>query len=582
MSGERVERRLAAILASDVVGYSRLVSADEEGTLARLRALRAKLINPILADHGGRVVKTTGDGMLVEFASVVDAVRCAIAVQRRMVEINASVPPERRIEFRIGINLGDIIVEDDDIFGDGVNIAARLEGLAEPGGICLSRAARDQVRDRIDLAFEDIGEQRVKNIPRPIRTFRALLSGGSAPAAPLPLPDRPSIAVLPFGNMSSDPDQEYFSDGMVEDIITDLSRIRWLFVIARNSSFTYKGQAVDAKQLGRELGVRYVLEGSVRRAGNRVRVNAQLIDAGNGAHVWADRYDGQIEDIFSIQDEITRSIVGRIGPELLAAENLRISKRSPQNLDAWGCVVRALSLSSQQSDAATGEALTLLDRALDSNPDYAQALGMKAWILVFRAFQGWEEMGRALGAGKTLIARALAADNEELWPYLAQGMVAFATRDNDLAVTTLRRAVALSPNSVNAHGLLGVAHAFGGRSHEALACIDYAQRLSPRDTFLSDFPLYCAFARFQEGNYQRGLQSAQEAHRARPGHPYPLLLGAACAGHCGDLELGAALIAELRTVVPMLSATWVEATSPYVRTDDRARLVDGLHLAGLR
>jgi TolB-like protein len=519
--------------------------------------------------------------MLVEFASVVDAVRCAVELQRSMAGANAAVPAERRIDFRIGINLGDIVVEDDDIFGDGVNIAARLEGLAHPGGICLSRAARDQVRDRVDIAFEDIGEQRVKNIPRPVRVFRAVVAGAPAQATALPLPDKPSIAVLPFVSMSGDPDHDYFSDGMVEDIITDLSRIRWLFVISRNSSFTYKGQAVDAKQLGRELGVRYVLEGSVRRAARRVRVNTQLTDASNGAQLWADRYDGQLEDIFAIQDEITGNIVGRIGPELLVAEHSRVSRRPPHGLDAWECVIRALSLSSQQSEEATGEALSLLERALASNPDYAQALGMRAWILVFRAFQGWEEMGQALGEAQALIARALAVDKDELWPHLAQGMVAFARRDGDLAMTTLTRAVALSPSSVNAHGLLGIAHAFGGRSEEAMASIDHAARLSPRDTFLSDFPLYYAFAHFQGANYELGLRYAQDAHRARPRHPYPLLLAAACAGHCGNAELGAALIGELRTIVPVLSTAWVEATSPYILADDRARLVAGLRLAAL-
>ncbi len=294
----RVERRLAAILAADVVGYSRLIEADEEGTLGRLRALRAELIDPKIAEHSGRIVKTTGDGLLVEFASVVDALRCAAEVQTAMAESNLPLPPDRRIEFRIGIHQGDIVVEDGDIFGDGVNVAARLEGLAEPGGICVSARVQEDAAGRLDIAFEDIGEQQLKNIARPVRAYRVVTAAGSASAhvesRPLALPDKPSIAVLPFANMSGDPEQEYFADGMVEEIITALSRIRWLFVIARNSSFTYKGQAVDVKQVGRELGVRYVLEGSVRKAGNRVRITAQLIDAATGTHLWADRFDGSL------------------------------------------------------------------------------------------------------------------------------------------------------------------------------------------------------------------------------------------------------------------------------------------------
>src|SRR6516164_8969709 len=304
-------RRLVAILAADVAGYSRLMGADEEGTLAALKAIRRELSDPKVKEHRGRIVKTTGDGLLIEFASVVDAVRCAVEVQRAMAERNADVPPDRRIELRMGINLGDIIKDGRDIFGDGVNVAARLEGLAEPGGICVARVVRDQVRDKLDFSFEDMGEQQVKNIARPVRVHRVLLGerqsspqpGVAASAQPpLVLPDKPSIAVLPFQNMSGDPEQEYFADGMVEEIITALSRIRWLFVIARNSSFTYKGRTVEVKQVGRELGVRYVLEGSVRNAGGRVRITAQLIDALSDAHLWTDRFDGSLEDVFDLQE----------------------------------------------------------------------------------------------------------------------------------------------------------------------------------------------------------------------------------------------------------------------------------------
>jgi TolB-like protein/class 3 adenylate cyclase len=362
-------RRLAAILAADVAGYSRLMGADEEGTLERLKALRRELVDPKIAEHKGRIVKTTGDGMLVEFASVVDAVRCAIAVQQAMPERNTDVAAESRIELRIGINLGDMIVEGDDLYGDGVNIAARIEALADPGGVFVSNTVHDQVRDRLPSVFDDLGEQQVKNIARPVRVYRVRDAGvaaknRSAPAPPvLPLPDKPSIAVLPFANMSGDPEQEYFVDGMVEEIITALSRIRWLFVIARNSSFTYKGQAVEVKQVGRELGVRYVLEGSVRKAGNRVRITGQLIDAETGAHLWADRFDGSLEDVFELQDKVASSVAGVIEPALQAAETARSPGRSTADLTAYDLYLRAYAMV-LSSVGQSPEALRLMRRSV--------------------------------------------------------------------------------------------------------------------------------------------------------------------------------------------------------------------------
>jgi adenylate cyclase len=346
-------RRLAAILAADVAGYSRLMGEDEEGTLAALKAIRREVADPKIKEHQGRIVKTTGDGLLLEFASVVDAVRCAVEVQREMAERNVDVPSDRRIELRMGINLEDIIKDGRDIYGDGVNVAARLEALAEPGGICVSRVVRDQVRDKLAFSFEDMGEQQVKNITRPIRVHRIVIGeksnrsetapGGPQQNPPLALPDKPSIAVLPFQNMSGDPEQEYFADGMVEEIITALSRIRWLFVIARNSSFIYKGQAVDVKQVGRELGVRYVLEGSVRKGGNRVRITAQLIDAVTGAHIWADRFDGSLEDIFELQDKVASSVAGVIEPALQTAEIRRSVDRPTSDLTAHDLYLQSMA-----------------------------------------------------------------------------------------------------------------------------------------------------------------------------------------------------------------------------------------------
>jgi TolB-like protein/class 3 adenylate cyclase len=373
LTEERVERRLAAILAADVVGYSRLMGEDEDGTLSHLKALRRELIDPKITEYRGRIVKTTGDGLLVEFPSVVDAVRCAVAVQRAMTERNADVPANRRIEFRIGINVGDIVVEDDDIFGDGVNVAARLEGLAEPGGICISARVHEDIAGRLDLTVEDTGEQSLKNIARPVRVYRVSFEApasdrrvsGTPPvqSAPLALPDKPSIAVLPFQNMSGDPEQEYFADGMVEEIITALSRIRWLFVIARNSSFTYKGQAVDVKRVGRELGVRYVLEGSVRKGGNRVRITAQLIEAETGAHLWADRFDGATEDVFDLQDRVASSVAGAIEPTLHAAEIARSTRHADPEVTAYDLLQRSHAMFFS-SARRIPEALELMEQAI--------------------------------------------------------------------------------------------------------------------------------------------------------------------------------------------------------------------------
>jgi len=375
-----VERRLAAILGFDVAGYSRLMGEDEEGTLAALRAVRRELADPKIAEHRGRIVKTTGDGLLAEFASVVDAVRCAVEVQREMIARNAATSGERRIEFRMGVNVGDIIIEDGDIFGDSVNIAARLEALAEPGGICLSAAAHEQVRDRLDLDFDDLGEQQVKNITRPVLTYAVALGGssrGALPvAAPLPLPDKPSLAVLPFQNLTGDADQEYFVDGMVEEITTAIARLPWLFVIARSSAFTYKGKPVDVKQVAQELGVRYVLEGSVRKAGNRVRITGHLIDTTTGAHIWADRFDGALDDIFELQDQVASSVAGAIEPKLRQSEIDRAGRKPTANLTAYDLYLRALAQSYRFTEEGFAEAVVLARQALAIDPSYAPAAAL--------------------------------------------------------------------------------------------------------------------------------------------------------------------------------------------------------------
>src|ERR1700736_3298787 len=401
MSEGRVERRLAAILAVDVAGYSRLMGEDEEGTLAALRTVRRELGDPKIAEHRGRIVKTTGDGLLVEFASVVDAVRCAVEVQREMIARNAAAPAERRIKFRMGINVGDIIIEDGDIFGDGVNIAARLEALAEPGGICLSATAHEQVRDRLDITFDDLGEQQVKNIARPVRVYRIesgrLASGPPAggtravqsTATALPLPDKPSLAVLPFQNMTGEAEQEYFVDGMVEEITTAIARLPWLFVIARNSAFTYKGKAIDVKQVAQELGVRYVLEGSVRKAGNRVRITGQLIDTTTGAHIWAERFDGALDDIFELQDQVASSVAGAMEPKLRQSEIERASRKPTANLTAYDLYLRALAQSYRYTDEAFAEAVVLARQALAIDPAYTPAAALVGLCRVLQRVQGW-------------------------------------------------------------------------------------------------------------------------------------------------------------------------------------------------
>ncbi|WP_043619605.1 adenylate/guanylate cyclase domain-containing protein [Ensifer sp. ZNC0028] len=584
MAPARAERRLAAILAADVVGYSRLVEQDEAGTLSALKALRRELIDPLLAEHQGRIVKLMGDGALVEFGSVVDAVACAVAIQKRVAEDQAGIPAERRIVFRIGVNLADVIHEvDGDLYGDGVNIAARLQSVADPGGICISGTAYDHLQGKLDCDYEYLGERALKNMDRPVRLYRPLLEGAAARAPPPrpALPDRPSIAVLPFSAMSADPEQDFFSDGLTEDITTALSKLKGFFVIARNTMFTYKGKPVDVRAVGRELGIRYVLEGSVRKSGNRMRVSAQLIDAASEVHLWAERYDGDLGDIFAIQDEITASVVGRIGPELLAAEHARESPKPHHGLDAWECVVRAVFLCSQLSEESSGKMLPLLDRAITLAPGYAQALAMKGWITMWRAFQGWEDMGYALSLGRDLVQQAIAADDKEPWTYLAQAMIAFATRDNALAMAAISQAVAINPNSAFAHGQLGLAHANGGRAADAIPCIDYALRLSPREAFLGDFQFYYAMAHFQGANYERGLHYAREAHRLRSGHVVPLIIGTACAGLLDNREAAADLLARLKSLVPDISRNAVAVTSSFVRAEDRARLVEGLARAGL-
>jgi adenylate cyclase len=593
MSERRAERRLAAILAVDVAGYSRLMGADEEGTLAALRAIRRELGDPKIKEHRGRIVKTTGDGLLVEFASVVDAVRCAVDVQREMAIRNASIPPERRIEFRMGINLGDIIVEDGDIFGDGVNIAARLEALAEPGGICTSRVVRDQVRDKLDFTFEDTGEHRVKNIARPVRTHRILV--GPTPEtpvidarpddparAPRAAPRKPSIAVLPFANMSGDAGQEYFSEGVTEDIITNLSRNRAFFVISRSTSFTYKGLAVDVAKVGAELGVRYVVEGSVRRAGNRVRITAQLIDAETGHHLWADRYDRDLSDVFAVQDEIAQSITGAIAPGIISAEIRHAQQRDPDRLDAWDRIMRAHWHIRRFTENDLAEARRLLTEAIDLDPTNAMAFSDLAFLGHFQAVFGWGESVAEAHAGAGEAARkAVSLDDGDAAAHTVLAIYEMFSGRHEEARRRLRRAIDLDPNFAFAHGYIAVSHAFDGERDATRRHAEEAIRLSPRDPLLIIWYLCQGWAALNSERCEDAIEFAIRAAEANPEFPDIYMVRAAAEGQLGRVDAGRSTLAELLRRMPGLTVADERLNRPFARTADRERFLIGLRKAGL-
>jgi len=583
-----MERRLAAIMATDVVGYSRLIRADEEGTLAALKALRADLIDPKIAEHHGRIVKLMGDGMLVEFASVVDAVHAAVETQQALTDLNADVPADRRIELRIGINLGDVVIDGDDIQGDGVNVAARLEAMAEPGGIYVSGMVYEGVRDRIDVPFEDLGEQEVKNIDRPVRVWRWLAGDVAAPAgplgttAPLPLPDKPSIAVLAFDNMSGDPEQEYFSDGISEDIITGLSALRWLFVIARNSSFTYKGRAVDVKDVARDLGVRYVVEGSVRKSGDRVRVTAQLIEATTGNHVWAHRYDRLLDDIFDLQDEITQTIVGAIEPELAVAERERIVRETPNNLDAWDRYQRGLWHHYRFTKEDNAEAQTMFRHAIELDPSLSRAYSGLAhagyWDVLFGFSDEPEEtLEWADEAGR----KALTLDDKDPVAHWALGRVRMLRGDLDRAIAELDIAIHINPSYAHAYFGIGFAQTFAGMTDEALENNSKAIRLSPQDPSLWTFYTGRAVTLIARREFEDAViwarKSVQQAHAGGWAHA---LLAIALA-YAGETAAARAAIEELRIVQPDFSEDLIRRVLQFRDPAQLDIFLDGLRKAGL-
>jgi TolB-like protein/class 3 adenylate cyclase len=576
-------RRLAAILAADVAGYSRLIGADEEGTLSRLRSVRAELIDRKITEHHGRIVKTTGDGLLVEFASVVDALRCATEWQRAMPEHNAGIPAENRIEFRIGINVGDVVVEDGDIFGDGVNVAARLEGLAEPGGIAVSARVQEDAAGRLDLMFDDMGDQNLKNIARPVRVYRVRLATAETlpsassvkPTATLALPDKPSIAVLPFQNMSGDPEQEYFVDGMVEEIITALSRIRWLFVIARNSSFTYKGQPVDVKQVGRELGVRYVLEGSVRKAGQRVRITGQLIDATTGAHLWADRFDGSLEDVFELQGNVASSVAGVIEPALQAAETARSTGRPTNDLTAYDLYLRAYAMV-LSSTRQTPEALHLLEQAIARDPHYGPALAWAAYCCfrLLRDGRSEEQAARRLqGADFARRALEVAGDDPGVLVNAAFALAYFG-EDVEAMMGLVDRALALTPSYARGWSISGSLRVWAGQPDNAIEHVEAALRLSPRARVANSLSVM-GRAHFFARRFNEAVPRLLLAIQEDPSNPEPYRVLAGCYAHMGRLDDAREIVERLRTLTPA-----VIPDASYLRNPEHRELfLSGLRLA---
>jgi adenylate cyclase len=573
LTSENVQRRLTAILAADVAGYSRLMGIDEEGTLDHLKAVRKALVDPSIAAHRGRIVKTTGDGMLVEFASAVDAARCAVEIQRRMNEQNADVPQANRIEFRIGIHVGDIIIDDNDIFGDGVNIAARLEGIAEPGGVCLSDDAQRQIRGKVDNTFEDMGSQSLKNIAEPMRVWRIRINSVSSTmpihpsgghSEPLPIPDRPSIAVLPFQNMSGDPEQDYFADGMVDDIITALSRFKYLFVIARNSSFTYKGRAVDI---------------SVRKAAEKVRITGQLIDAATGAHLWADRFEGDLSNVFALQDQMTEGVISAIAPKLFETE-IELARRRPANLNAYDLFLRGIQHYYSMTPAGITEALRLSYRALELDPRYGHAAALAGASIVLNI-----GLGRAVDLkseaeeAQRLLRLALSIDESDADTLSTAGWAtAYFSGDFDAATEMVDRAVELNPNSAMAWNNRGWTYQYGGHGEEAVRSFERTIRLSPVDPMLYTAFTGMGIAFLKLQRFDEAVAAAKKALRKNQTFSTTYRCLAAALAHLGrDAEAREAVARLLELEPNFRISEWVARGGQW-----RAQLfVDGLRKAGL-
>jgi TolB-like protein len=561
---------------------------DEEGTLATLTAHLSDLIEPCIADHRGRVVKTTGDGLLAEFASVVDAVRCAVAFQEGMAERNAGTSEDRRIEFRIGVNLGDVIVQDDDVYGDGVNVAARLEGLAEPGGIIVSGTVHEHARGKLEICFDDLGPQEVKNIADPIQVYRVRSVTADnvqqvGTEAPLALPDKPSIAVLPFQNMSGDAEQEFLADGVAEDIITALSRLRWLFVIARNSTFAYKGASPDVRDVARDLGVRYVLEGSVRRAGDRVRVTGQLIDATTGNHIWAERYDRDIAGIFELQDEITAAIVRAVDPEIQGAEQERALRKPPENLTAWDHYQRGLWYHSRVSQENLDKAREHLSAAIAADPGFAPAWAAKSFTVYLYVLYGWTDSpDDTLAEAQELAEKAISLDDKEPSAHFALGRVFTVRGEFSKSISQLEQALELNPNFAYACYALGFACCLSGRVEDSLLHFDEAIRQSPRDPWLYVYQAFKAVALAHLDRYDEALEFCAKSTRHQSGDMNPQIIYASVLGQMGRIDEARQQLASVIAKEPDLRASRILPAPLRVMFEEgREKFMDGLRKAGL-
>ena len=587
MPENRVQRRLAAILSADVVGYSRMMEADEAGTLARLKVLRQEVIDPAIATFSGRTVKLMGDGALVEFASAVDAVTCAIQIQKSVGERDTGRAAADPILFRVGINVGDIIVEGDDIYGDGVNIAARIEALAQPGEIYLSRSAADQVRDKLEIQLESLGEHTLKNIARPVDVYRTRNEGNSAgepsgrpvTRTPPPVPDKPSIAVLAFNNMSNDPEQEYFSDGISEDIITDLSKLSGLHVIARNSSFVYKERTVSVPQVAGELGVRYVLEGSVRKAGNRVRVTAQLIDATGGGHVWADRFDRDLTDVFAVQDELTKEIVRALSLKLTADEADRLGQ-TRVDIEAYNLFLRGREQVWLHTKTGNVTARGLLERAIAIEPHYAAAHAYAAFTHVIDYVNNWTEArDQALRTAIEMAELSIGLDDAEPMTHFALSAACLWHREHERALTEARRCIALEPSASEGHMVKAHAQIYGGDAAGAIATIDACMRLDPH--FNRVLLHFLAEARFALGQFEEAVNALEQRLARNPESDTSHALLASCYGHLGRTGEGQAAWAETLRLNPGFSIEQRWRILPLRDPADLDSRVDGLRKAGL-
>jgi adenylate cyclase len=585
MDDPPITRRLAAILAADVAGYSRLMSADEEATLRTLDAYR-RTISDLISEHAGRIFGTAGDSVIAEFSSAVQAVRAAVAIQRSLERHNADLPKDRRMEFRIGVNLGDVMADGDNLFGDGVNVAARLEGVAEPGGICISGAVRDQIEGKLKFALTPIGQRSLKNISRPVSIY----SVGWQPEHPmatgvlggaLALPDKPSVAVFPFSNMSGDPEQEYFADGITEDIITALSHHRWFFVIARNSTSVYKGRAVDVKQVARELGVRYILEGSVRRAGQRVRITGQLIEAETGNHLWAERFDRDMVDIFAIQDEITQSVVGAIEPEMLLIEGKRAFRKSVGNLDAFDCCMRAMWHFSQVTPEDHEHAVALLRQAITLDPNLPQAHMALARTLNSRIWYGWSsDITKDASETYAAAARSISLDDRDPYNHYAFCWASLLRPMHAQALAEAQRSIDLNPNFALGFLALGLVRVYIGHFREALDALLRSLRLNPNDPQAGNFLSFVALAHYHQENYEEAVHYGELAVRGRRSY---IVLRALLAslGQLGRIEEAQPLLDEFISRQPRDPQRQFEVTTPYLDLRYREHLADGLRRAGV-